>query len=66
MTNIDEAIPIGVEGGRISFPVRGMVISGNLLELLLKIEEVGDDIRYRGSISAPSIVVSDMEASRAT
>ena len=66
MTNIGEAVPIGGEGGRISFPVRGMVISGNLLDLLLKIEEVGDDIRYRGSISAPSIVVSDMEASRAT
>ncbi|MFQ5586860.1 MAG: TldD/PmbA family protein, partial [Thermodesulfobacteriota bacterium] len=55
-----------VEGGKISFPVRGMALSGNLLELLLKIEEVGDDVRYRGSISAPSIVVSDMEVSGAT
>ena len=55
-----------VEGGRVSFLVRGMVISGNLLDLLLKIEEVGDDIRYRGSISAPSIVVNNMEVSWAT
>ncbi|MCP3676985.1 MAG: hypothetical protein GY721_05190 [Deltaproteobacteria bacterium] len=65
MTNIGEAVPIGGEWGRISFSVRGMVIFGNLLGLLLKIEEVGDDIRHRGRISAPIIAVSDMEANGA-
>ena len=54
-----------VEDGDLSFPVRGMAISGNLMDLLIKIEAVGDDVRCRRSIGAPSIVVKDMEISGA-
>jgi PmbA protein len=52
-----------VEGGEVSYPVRGMAISGNLVELLLKIEKVGGDLRFFGSVGAPSIVLRDVEVS---
>jgi PmbA protein len=52
-----------VEGGEVSYPVRGMAISGNLGDLLLKIEKVGGDLRFIGSVGAPSIVLRDIEVS---
>jgi PmbA protein len=52
-----------VEGGKISYPVRGLAISGNLADLLLKIEKVGGDLRFFGSVGAPSIVLRDVEVS---
>jgi PmbA protein len=52
-----------VEGGEVSYPVRGMAISGNLGDLLLKVEKVGGDLRFIGSVGAPSIVLRDIEVS---
>ena len=52
-----------IEGGKLSYPVRGMAISGNLLELFSKVESCGADLRFVGSIGAPSILVSEVEAS---
>jgi PmbA protein len=52
-----------IEGGKLAYPVRGMAISGNLLELFKKVESCGADLRFIGSIGAPSILVSEVEAS---
>lgn len=52
-----------VEGGRPAYPVRGMAISGNLLELFLKVGRLGADIRFIGSIGAPSLLINEIEAS---
>lgn len=52
-----------VEGGNISYPVRGIAIAGNLLELFLKIGACASDIRFIGSIGAPSILINELEAS---
>ncbi|MBI5047463.1 MAG: TldD/PmbA family protein [Deltaproteobacteria bacterium] len=52
-----------VEGGRISHPVRGTAISGNMLELFSKIEIVGADLRFIGGVGAPSLLISEMEIS---
>jgi len=57
MKNIGEAIRL---------EIRGMVISGNSSDLFLKNEAVGDDIRYRRSSSAPTIVKNGTEARGAT
>jgi PmbA protein len=51
------------EGGEQLYPVRGMAISGNLLELFKKVEACGNDLRFIGSIGAPSFLVSELEAS---
>lgn len=52
-----------VEGGAEAYPVRGMAVAGNLLELFLKVGALGSDIRFIGSIGAPSLLINEIEAS---
>lgn len=52
-----------VEGGKIAYPVRGMAVSGNLLDTLMKAGACGDDLRFIGSIGAPSLLINEIEAS---
>jgi len=52
-----------VEGGVKAYPARGMAISGNLLDLFARVVRCGSDIRFIGSIGAPSLLVSEIEAS---
>ncbi len=40
-----------------------MAISGNLMDLFSKVESCGSDLRFIGSIGAPSILFSELEAS---
>ncbi len=44
-------------------PVRGITIAGNLFNLLKKIEAVGSDLRWFGSIASPTLLVSDISIS---
>ncbi|MBI1911905.1 MAG: TldD/PmbA family protein [Deltaproteobacteria bacterium] len=52
-----------VEGGKIAYPIRGMAVSGNLLGLFSQVESCGADIRFIGSIGAPSLLINEIEAS---
>ena len=52
-----------VEEGVKAYPIRGLAISGNLLQLLSRVEEVGSDLRFLGSVGAPSLLVSEIDAS---
>jgi PmbA protein len=52
-----------VEGGSLAYPVRGMAVSGNLLETLGRVEGCGVDLRFIGSIGAPSLFINEIEAS---
>jgi PmbA protein len=54
-----------VEAGEKAYPVRGMAISGNLLELFSGVECVGGDLRFIGSTGAPSLLFSEVDASGA-
>ncbi len=54
-----------VEGGSPVYPVRGIAISGNLLELLKRVEAVGGDLRFFGSVGSPSLLVGGIDASGA-
>jgi len=49
-----------IEKGEVSYPVCGVTMSGNLMELLNSIEEVGNDLRFVGNIGSPSIHLSGM------
>ena len=49
-------------GGR-RRPFRGVTIAGNLGTLFASIAEVGDDLRFFGSIAAPSVLVSALDLS---
>ncbi len=57
------AAGLWVEDGEAAYPVRGMAISGNLLGLFERASYCGTDIRFIGSIGAPSIFVDELEAS---
>ena len=52
-----------VEGGVLTYPVRGMAISGELLSLFSKVEEVGSDLRFIGGSGAPSLLLSELDIS---
>jgi PmbA protein len=52
-----------IEKGELTFPVQGITIAGNLKEMLRDIEMVGDDLDYRSSIIAPTLLVGRMTIS---
>lgn len=52
-----------IEQGEITLPVKEIVLSGNLLDLLNKVESVGNDLRFFGSVGAPSLRVSELAVS---
>lgn len=49
-----------VENGVIAYPVEELTIAGNLREMLLQIDAVGDDIDRRGSRYMGSVLLSSM------
>ncbi|MFC1511297.1 TldD/PmbA family protein [Candidatus Margulisiibacteriota bacterium] len=49
---------IMIENGQLTYPVRGVTISGNLINMLERIEEVGDDLRFIGNVGAPTLLIS--------
>lgn len=54
---------IWIENGKPLYPVREAVISGNILDLFKKIEAVGNDLKFYGSVGAPSLLIRDMDIS---
>ncbi|WP_232698041.1 TldD/PmbA family protein [Brevibacillus daliensis] len=52
-----------IEGGKITKPVYQITVSGNMLELLNQVEEIGNDLRFMGRINSPSLRVSSLAIS---
>jgi len=55
-----------IENGKISRPVRGMTIAGNILDVFNHIEEIGSDIMFfphSGNIGSPSILIANLSVS---
>ena len=49
-----------IEGGRVGGPVKAAMISGNLLELLERVDAVADDLTFYGAMGSPTFRVSHM------
>lgn len=49
-----------VENGRIAFPVEGLTIAGNLLEMYRGIQALGNDVDVRSNVRAPSVLLDRM------
>jgi len=49
-----------IENGKISRPVQGITIAGNLKDMFANIEMVGSDQTWFGSTAVPSIAISGM------
>ena len=52
-----------LEGGVKKHPFKEAAVSGDLIGLFSRIDEVGDDLRFFGGVGAPSLVVGGVELS---
>ncbi len=52
-----------IEGGKVRFPVKEAVISGNVLDFFNKVAAIGDDLTFYGNMGAPGIIISDVDIS---
>lgn len=52
-----------VKRGRMEFPVKGIVISGNLMQLFNNIVTIGNDLRFFGHTGSPSILFENVNVS---
>ena len=55
-----------IDNGKLSRPVRGMTIAGNMLDVLGHIEDVGSDLmffQHGGNIGSPSILIRSLSVS---
>lgn len=51
---------IWIENGKLTYPVEGVTIAGNLKEMLGQITMIGNDLDFRGSITSPTLLISQM------
>ncbi len=51
---------IAVQDGVLAGGVRGAMLSGNVLELLGRVDAVADDLRFHGSVGSPTFRVADL------
>lgn len=52
-----------VENGSVSFPVKEIALSGNIIELFASVDKVGNDLRFFGSVGSPSLLISALDVS---
>lgn len=54
---------VWVRNGELAQPVRGVVIAGNIIDLLREVDAVGDDLRFFGSQGAPTLRIAAVTVS---
>jgi PmbA protein len=54
------AFGLWIEKGELAFPVAEITISGNLGQLMKGIQMVGNDVKFKDSITGPTIKVAEM------
>ena len=54
------AVGIWIRDGELAFPVSEVTISSTLQDMLMGIAEIFSDLEFRGSISAPTIMIGEM------
>lgn len=54
---------IWIEGGKKAYPVKGVAIAGNIIDILKSVTAVGNDLRFFGKIGAPSLLISELTVS---
>jgi PmbA protein len=47
----------------VSHPVKGIAIAGNILDLFRSVDGVGNDLRFFGSVGAPSLRITSLDVS---
>ena len=54
------AVGIWIRDGELAFPVSEVTIASTLQEMLMGIAEIGNDLEFRGSVSAPTVSIGVM------
>ena len=54
------AAGLWIRDGELAFAVSEVTIAGNLREMLLGIEAIGSDLKFRGSLAAPTLKIGEM------
>ncbi len=54
---------IWIENGEPLYPVKEAIISGNVLDMFKKVEEVGNNLKFYGSVGSPSLLIGEMDIS---
>lgn len=54
------ATGLWIEKGEMAFPVRGIAVSGNLIELFKNVDGVGSDLKFYGPFGSPTLRVSKL------
>ncbi len=54
------AVGLWIENGELTYPVEEITIAGNLTDMLQQIEMIGNDLKWRGSIVAPTLKIARM------
>jgi PmbA protein len=52
-----------IENGEKAFPVDGVTVASNSLEMLKQVAAVGNDLRFDGSIASPTLLIAEMTIS---
>ncbi|MDP3505549.1 MAG: TldD/PmbA family protein [Myxococcales bacterium] len=52
-----------IENGELTRPVQEVTVAGNLLDMLSRIDGVGSDLTFRGSVGAPTIRFNELTVS---
>ena len=49
-----------IENGELAYPVEEVTIAGNLKQIFMDIELVGNDLEFRGRIASPTLKIREM------
>ncbi len=54
---------IWIKNGKLTYPVEGITVASNMLEILKNIDMVGNDLKFLGPVSCPTFRVAEMTVS---
>lgn len=54
---------VWIENGELTHPVQEVTVAGNLLDMLSRIDGIGSDLTFRGSVGAPTIRFNELTVS---
>jgi PmbA protein len=52
-----------IERGTKSFPVEGVTVASNSLDMLRNVAAMGNDLRWEGSVASPTLLIAEMTVS---
>ena len=54
------AVGFWIENGELAYPVEEITIAGNLKDMWLGVETVGNDLVFRGRVASPTVKIAEM------